>query len=277
MAGPDPELVRRCELAELAADESMMRALSPELQDRLGGGCTRIGDALVIHAGRSEVLMFNRVVGLGVTAPATEAQLDAAIARFEQAGSPRFMVHVAPGARPAELPSWLEARGFYEHNYWICLVRDTAAPEPVETDLRVAPLRPEHSEEAGRIAATAFGYPEGLAPWTAAIVRSDDWRFFGAFDGVELAALAGIRVESGIAWFGFAATRASHRGRRAQSALIARRIAEARALGCRWMAVETAADTPEKPNPSTHNLRRQGFRDAYLRPNWVKVLRSPAA
>ncbi len=34
-----------------------------------------------------------------------------------------------------------------------------------------------------------------------------------------------------------------------------------------------AADTPEKPNPSTHNLRRLGFRDRYRRANWVLMLR----
>jgi hypothetical protein len=46
----------------------------------------------------------------------------------------------------------------------------------------------------------------------------------------------------------------------------------ARALGCRMIAVETAADTPEKPNPSTHNLRRLGFELLYERVNWVKGL-----
>ena len=50
------------------------------------------------------------------------------------------------------------------------------------------------------------------------------------------------------------------------------RLQAARDAGCRWCVVETAADTPEKPNHSTHNLRRMGFRDAYERPNWVKVL-----
>jgi hypothetical protein len=32
-------------------------------------------------------------------------------------------------------------------------------------------------------------------------------------------------------------------------------------------------DTPEKPNPSTHNPQRLGFRDLYDRVNWVKMLR----
>ena len=56
-------------------------------------------------------------------------------------------------------------------------------------------------------------------------------------------------------------------------AFVAARIEAAREAGCRWVCVETAPDTPEMPNPSTHNLHRMGFADAYERPNWVKVLR----
>ena len=41
--------------------------------------------------------------------------------------------------------------------------------------------------------------------------------------------------------------------------------------------VETADDTPEKPNPSTHNLVRLGFEVAYRRRNWVKKWKAPAA
>ena len=59
-----------------------------------------------------------------------------------------------------------------------------------------------------------------------------------------------------------------------EAAEIAARLRAAAALGCEYASVETADDTPEKPNPSTHNLRRLGFEDAYRRPNWVLKLTS---
>jgi hypothetical protein len=31
------------------------------------------------------------------------------------------------------------------------------------------------------------------------------------------------------------------------------------ARGCRWLATETGSETPERPNPSLHNMRRKGL------------------
>jgi GNAT superfamily N-acetyltransferase len=121
--------------------------------------------------------------------------------------------------------------------------------------------------------AEAFGYPPELAAFTSCLVGRDGWTFFGAFGGERLAGVGAVHIQGAAAWLGFAATRKELRGRGAQSALIAARLVAAKKAACRWACVETAADTTEKPNPSTHNLRRLGFADAYERPNWVKVLR----
>jgi L-amino acid N-acyltransferase YncA len=72
-------------------------------------------------------------------------------------------------------------------------------------------------------------------------------------------------MRDGFAWLGAAGTVASHRGRGAQGALIARRIEDARARGCHSFTTEIA---PE-PNPSAHNMERAGFHVAYSRPSWV--------
>jgi ribosomal protein S18 acetylase RimI-like enzyme len=79
---------------------------------------------------------------------------------------------------------------------------------------------------------------------------------------------------------GFAATLPQARGRGVQSALIVRRIADARAMGCRHLSVETAEDKPDKPAPSFHNVTRLGFRVAYFgiapRANWFGSARASA-
>jgi hypothetical protein len=49
--------------------------------------------------------------GLGIGSPATEAQTDEAIEIFRRAPAAKFMIHLVPGAQPAELESWLTARG----------------------------------------------------------------------------------------------------------------------------------------------------------------------
>lgn len=276
MNAPDSALVRAAEAAEVAATEATYLAAPPDLAAAARLGCARFGAALLVHAAAFDVLMHNRVVGLGVAEPARLEVVDEAEARFRALGAKRFMVPVAPGAEPADLADRLAERGFYRHNHWIRLVRDADAPGEARSDLRVAPLDASHAPEFGRIEAEAFGHPPEVAAWNAALVGRPGWQFVGAFDGDTLAGVGGLFVNGEAAWFGFASTRAGWRGRGAQSALIARRLELARAAGCRWCVVETAADTPEKPNPSTHNLRRMGFRDAYERPNWVKLL-EPAA
>jgi len=78
-----------------------------------------------------------------------------------------------------------------------------------------------------------------------------------------------LYVMGDVAWLGLAGTVASARRRGAQSALIRHRVNSAYALGCRWVVVETAEDTPERPAPSFHNLRRLGFNVAYPRSNYL--------
>ena len=272
-----PELVRAAELAEMDATESAFLSAPPEFAAEARLGCERSNGTLLVHLAAADVLAFNRVVGVGVTRPADPGDLDAAEARFRELGAKRFMVPLAPGAEPADLTDKLAARGFYRHNHWIRLVRETGDVPAARTDLHITPLGAAHAEEFGRVNAEAFGYPPTMAAWSSRLVGRPGWQFFGAFDGETLAGVAGLHVQGEAAWFGYAATRAAARGRGAQSGLIAARLEAAREAGCRWCVVETAADTPEKPNPSTHNLRRMGFRDAYERPNWVKVLEPPAA
>ena len=264
-----------CEVAELAAVRSWNEAIPATIASTLGAGHRPLGDGLLVHA-TADVLMFNRVLGLGVATPARERDVDDAVEHFTRTGARRFMVQVAPSAQPATFVSWLEARGFYRHNHWIRLARDLSAPFPEpRSDLRILPIGRQHAGAVGRMGAEAFSYPPELAAFTSCLVGSDGWTFFGAFadgDG-GLAGVAAMHIQGAAAWFGFAATQKELRGRGAQSALIAARLEAARRAGCRWACVETAADTPEKPNPSTRNLRRLGFTDAYERPNWVKVLR----
>jgi L-amino acid N-acyltransferase YncA len=76
-------------------------------------------------------------------------------------------------------------------------------------------------------------------------------------------------ARDGFAWLGAAGTLASHRGRGAQGALIARRIDDARALGCHTLTTEILPDQPGKKNASSRNMERVGFRIACRRPNWV--------
>jgi GNAT superfamily N-acetyltransferase len=80
-----------------------------------------------------------------------------------------------------------------------------------------------------------------------------------AFDGPRPVAIAALAVFQGLGYLTLATTAESDRKRGAQSALIAARIAKARALGCTAVATETLTMLEH----SLRNLTRAGFRVAY--------------
>jgi GNAT superfamily N-acetyltransferase len=265
------QLVLDLELSEVEVCRSLADMPAAVAQG-IGLDWRSLGSGIATAASRADVLMYNRVVGLGVVAPAEPGDLDAATEFFATTGSPRFMVNLAPAATPPELPQWLMGRGFALHNYWIKLWR--AASQTVEEppDPRVRPIGAEHAETFGRCEAEAFGLPETVIPWFAATVGMKHWHHYAAFDGEEPAGFGALLIAGRVGWLGFATTKPSHRRQGVQSALIATRLRAAAALGCEMVVVETADDTPQKPNPSTHNLVRMGFQVAYRRPNWVKKI-----
>jgi len=276
MSLPADDVITALEQAEVAACRSYTSAAPAPAAADLGLALCDLGSAVAVRARAFDILMYNRVAGLGVGAPASEAQIDAALAFFRAGGIPRCMVHVAPGASPEALPRSLEARGFYLHNHWIRLYRPIA-PDDTPVDARVRRIGPEHAEAFARTDAEAYGHPPALIPWLAANVGRDGWQHFAAFEDGEPVGFAALLAAGRAAWFGFACTRALHRRRGIQSALIHARLRAAAELGCEFVSVETADDTPEKPNPSTHNLVRNGFVIAYRRPNWVLKLEARGA
>jgi len=90
-----------------------------------------------------------------------------------------------------------------------------------------------------------------------------------AFDRDKPIGTAGLYIEGEWASFGYAAVIPEARGRGVQAALIATRIRAAREAGCRWLSMETAEETLEKPSYSLRNARKMGFEVAYMRPNYI--------
>jgi ribosomal protein S18 acetylase RimI-like enzyme len=84
-----------------------------------------------------------------------------------------------------------------------------------------------------------------------------------------MVAVGGAFVHGDVAQLWGGATLPSHRRRGAQSALLAARLLDAKAAGCRMAVVETATEGPGERNQSFHNVRRVGFSPLYERPNWV--------
>jgi GNAT superfamily N-acetyltransferase len=214
--------------------------------------------------------MLNRVVGLGVVAPATEEILDAAIAEL---GDATFYVAVAPGARPSTLTTWLRERGLEPGWGWMQFERDADPPPPVTTELTVREIGLELAQAFARVQRIAYGLPETVEPWLAELPALEGWTCWLAFAGDDPAAAGALYAHGGACYFGFGAALPEHRGRGGQSALFAARIHRARELGCTHLTTETGERREELPSNSYRNILRFGFRERAVVANWLKPSR----
>lgn len=257
------------EAIERADWRDAYRSASPEMAALFGIRLVRLGSADVLQMTRLDMLMFNRVVALGVEEPATEELLDEALALFADAHVPRFFLEVSPAARPIFLNDWIAERGFSLHNNWVKLTRAVDPVPRAFTTTHIVEVGPDRAADFGRIVQIVFRLPEPMAEWAAGLVGREGRRQFMAFERDKPVGVAALYQEGEWAELGYAAVLPEARGLGIQAALIAARVRAARDMGCRWLSMETAEETLEKPSYSLRNARKMGFEILYLRPNYL--------
>jgi GNAT superfamily N-acetyltransferase len=259
------ERSRLADLIESRAMADMYAAAPPALAFRID----TIDGATLLIAPRLPVAYFNRVIGLGVTQPATEAALGAIITRFANAGVAEYWIHLNPAACPPELATWLAGRGFAPppRRTWAKFLRGTEPYIQRPTELVVREAKAGDAHAIAQIVCTAYGMPGMLAPWFEALVGRPGWRFVLAERAGAVAATGAVFVDGERAWLGIGATLEQHRKLGAQSALLAARIALAAQAGCSVLSTETGEAVSGEPNPSLSNIRRAGFEQVCSRIN----------
>ena len=160
------------------------------------------------------------------------------------------------------------ARQFGPGYGWTKFTRPPSPPAEARTDLRVE--RVETGEAFGLAAARGFEVPELFEGWLAQLPGREGWHCFVAFDGDQPAGAGALYVNGRIGWFGIGATIPEHRGKGSQSAVLAKRIEAATALGCEILVSETGKPVEGRAGPSYRNLVRAGFEPVYVRENYER-------
>ncbi|MCB9276967.1 MAG: GNAT family N-acetyltransferase [Lewinellaceae bacterium] len=262
---------RDMENQEISYFSEHYRALPRGVATRLGVAAHTLGQGTALIVSDVDVLAFNRVIGLGLDAPATEAQLDELTGLYEAAGTSRFFIQLSKIAERPALLHLLEAKGFSHYNNWAKLYRRVQPLPEIQTGLRAATIGAGSRDTFADVILRSFQWPEALRPLLANPVGRPGWKHYLAYDGQEPVAAAALFMRGKLASLAFAATLPEYRGRGVQQALIARRLRDAYEAGCRWAVAETAEDRPERPAASYRNMRRMGFELAYLRPNYLRT------
>ena len=259
------EIAALVENAEAAAYCDMFRAAPAAL----GLDVEQSGFGTILHAPRFDALLLNRALAVGIESAASKTDVQRTIGRFIDSGSRNFGIQISPEAQPGEILDWLAEGGLQRRDAWTKVYRHVGDEVTIATDLRIEAAVERDAELFGHIGCQAFGMPAVLSPLMAAAVGRPGWRHYIAWNGDEPAAVAALFVHGGVGWLGAAATLPVHRRRGAQGALMARRLRDGAAGGCRWFVTETGQDTPDQPNPSYRNMKRAGFIDAYHRANYM--------
>jgi hypothetical protein len=253
--------MRAPETAEIEALRDLFASAPADLSSEHGLGVLELGAALAVRVrSLSGLKELNHAVGLAD--PEALLELDAFYGETTHAVSPDPDADLEPALRSA---------GYAPDYAWMKFERGVELPPSGETDLRLLEVGKDAADDFGRTACTAYGLPDFVVSWTAQLPGREGWHCFVAYDGDLPVATGALHVHEDLGWLGLAATLPSHRGRGAQNAILAARIARARERDCRSVTTETGERVPGRPSNSYRNILRNGFAEAYLRPNWVKA------
>jgi hypothetical protein len=100
-------VAREIELHEARAWAACVAAAAQAEGNPLDASVDVVADVRLPALGAIDAALFNRVIGLGVAAPADDGVLDAVVASYAARNQTRFTVEVTPSSQPADLHiSW---------------------------------------------------------------------------------------------------------------------------------------------------------------------------
>jgi hypothetical protein len=262
-------LLAELERIERNAWEDLARAAPPPFAAAIGLETRRMGGALFLAAAKIPQFQFNWLAGAGLGSD-DGACIGEAVARFREIGQTKFIVQIAPGPKAAQMESLARTAGLQASPLsWAKFCRETRNAPEVATSLTIREVDAADRTIFAESAIAGFGMPAPMATWLSQIVGRPHWHAYVSLDGDTPAGAAALYVDGDFAWLGIGATRPEMRRKGGQSALLARRIADAAKYGARHAVTETGVPQEGQPAPSYRNILGSGFGIAYERPNWT--------
>jgi hypothetical protein len=261
--------VEALERIEREAWRDLAAAAPAEFAARVGLEMHELGQALMLMTSRIPVFQFNWLSGAGLDGADADAILSA-VARFRDAGQRKFFLQMPPSPHAGRLEAQARAAGLAPRPAgWTKFERETSDPPRVATNLSIREVGGDARDLFAATVVAGAGMPPPIAEWLREIVGRPGWSCYVCFADDEPAGAGALFVDEDAAWLGVGATKPAFRKRGGQSALIARRLADAARRGARFAVTETGVPQPGEPAPSHRNILAAGFRAAYVRPNWA--------
>jgi GNAT superfamily N-acetyltransferase len=268
-------LAHRHDAVEAAAYRDMIAAAPAPLARELGLEARDVRGATLLVAPGLPTPIFNRVIGLGLSAAPAERDLAAIAEVYRAAGVPSWWIHATPGPHFAGLCALLESNGYAlpGRRAWACMWRGPNPPPQVASAARIQHARAADAAAIGEVLGGAFGMPPVAAPWLAAMVGREGWIAAVAHLDGRVVGAGMLHRQGNVGWLGVGGVHPEARRTHVHRALMAWRIGEALGHGCEAVSTETGEPTGSEPNPSLRNMEACGFRRLCARLNFA----APAA
>ena len=260
-------ITEKSEWIEVQAHRALYDSASNELKRELGLKLEDINGILCSVSSVEPSILINRCFVTNTEALTNITTLEAVKALYADSGIGEFFMHVPKYTQQCR--DNLEKAGMKKSRGWMKFSRNTSPAVARNADLDIRKIGPEHAMDFARIVVTCFDLKESSVPLIAGIVNHPRYHIYMGFDGDTPAATGGFFITKGIAHCEYAATRREFRGRGFQGAILARRINDAIEMGATVLYTETGEAVPGDPQHSYSNILRYGFKEFYLRENWV--------
>jgi ribosomal protein S18 acetylase RimI-like enzyme len=264
-------LGRRIERAEARLSASLGRTVIAG--ERAAQAFVReLAGGVAVYTGPASPM--NKMIGVGFDGTPSDEELRAVENDFRERSAP-LQAEVATLADPA-LVAELTRRGYILQNFENVLGRPIVSADAAaagDSPIRIDAMQ-AHEHAAWLDAAyTGFAHPDGVGvpgdelppreAFDAAMgpfVTAEGFRRYMARIGGDLAGVATLRIDDGVAQLCGAATLPAFRRRGVQAALLRQRLADGVEAGC-----DLAVMTTQPGSTSQQNGQRQGFALLYTR------------
>lgn len=214
-------------------------------------------------------IVLNRAMGWGVSAATHADELAHLCEAYARAGVRRWFLHQWPGPDGDQTAHRLRAAGLQPARGWQSFAHDLQHLPAVSTGLTLRQIGSDQGGAFARIVCAGFDLGDAARPWLSALPGRTGWSVWMGFRGDEPVGVGALFVQDGVGWLDWAATDAAGRRQGCQTALLAARLHQARALGCRQVFTCTGEAVPGDPQHSYRNIERAGFRPTVRRGNWA--------
>ncbi|MCO8275472.1 GNAT family N-acetyltransferase [Actinoplanes sp. TRM 88003] len=243
-------------------------AAGPTLERDYDARATAIGGVTVLSRPGPDMLFWCQAMGF--TEPPSAELIDEIVTHYRARGVERARIVLPVPAEPADWPSIVARHGLTVADRSVKLAMRSPFPsfEP-RTDLRTARITPDEQEHWVTLMWNTFGFDaEANFDVTRGALKDPRFEAYACYDGDKMVATGMIWLGPGYAHLSSGATLPSHRGRGAQTALLAARVEAGRRAGCSLL-VNEAEVTDEGYSVSARNQVRVGFVPQYERRAWL--------